>query len=1543
MDLDDFVKNYIKTNRGQNALTDAERRWPAVWAEFSQYQSKRVRDLPEREVFLLALKLAKGAESFVGHMYLDSEGLVTVGVGTLIDSPCKRRMDWLPLKVDGRPATPAERKADWNAVKRAGQKKVEDYAALTKCRISEDDAEATAEKIMRGLLDDFFADSAKITNVHETRYEDYPLLAWLAMLDMLQNFGVGTYQTYPSFNKAVVAGDWATAAKESGARNVAGLAIAQRYCLIKACDGFTHDPDAPVDVDDDDGVDIDIVDNAITVERVLDVPTLTQANPRNSSSSVWCGRASVAMVYNYYKAVAGKHDEYVTNSPAHKNLVDHQGNPTPPGYSYGPTLNRAKPGWGTQRELFPIAGRELPLDEDGVRAVVQPIIDSIDNNNPVVAYTGISGNVSKPRHLIVFSGYREKDGELWLHIDDPATMRTVGKTPKIPIMGPENLEILEGGDWQTIGARYWLKAKRLFEPNQHSSKATDLFCDHLTRPGFACWINPNPTPDSDRVKVKRTSRMAMPVDLGLGLGVSDSNLAGYYKHTEQDYASGYFPMGANSVWHGGVHVRGKAGTAVHAIASGEIVAARLGPDEDTGSAHYGSKNFILIRHQTSGKALNGLTGKRQRVGFKVTQRWNIRGRAALDAPSLGMLTPGDELEIVDPQSVRVSNYDWYNVKVTRSSRSALLGQVGFVGYRAKAFTDRFARVGGTFDDSEQLTWFSLYMHLAPEAHEADNESLKDIPWLLKTVRTETTRDPSDATISRSVGAGGVNRWADVRTVQTLLNENGNDCGTVDGRVGPKTIGAIRAFQGGFLSKPDGRVDVGGTTWRNLIGAAGKGEAEEALAVDTDLLAKFGAGGIQAVGRRVNGGQKLWTMGQHGSPGHRSHMVHLEVFSEKNLFPDWTSIEDNDNDFNMDSNGIAGLVQQNGGFWDSDDILTADEVKDFYRTDHDAEKVRYFACKFCTEWGVDLSKAIGQLKNRYFTYGLYERMEPYNFYSALDGVVDDLPPRHHWHYNPVALIEKLSPLSGVGEGGEPEVPDVNRDNVNPTDGNVPDPEDPLGSAIYLIKNAGRAVPFFFQGDSPWGARTSGINQRIADKGSMVSALAMVLSYYGRQGVDPGTLDAWLDGWDGYDRDGVDLTVALAFEMSDATPQLLDGDPITKHTDFDRVLKQRIAANRPTLALVDYSTDWDDEFDHVVVIVGRDEHGRYIMNDPGHAHGDGVSHPELGNILGFNDCDRFGGYQIVKLIPIDPVDETLPDDPYDGDLPPDPDPPADDGIKYGGYVLRRDDKDAVKKWGGKTRAVQGDFVAELQRDLASLGYWISNPSDETHRGMNADGHFGGRTRSAILLFQQEWGLSRTGIADTATADAIKAKVSEGASRPGHSPRNVPGAEFFQLPPSKNFGRYGDIMADNGDIWGTKAMIDCITAAADEWMKLGNAVFQVGDISQKEGGKMPGHNGHRTGTGVDIKNYRGIADISRTGYSMEETLKLANILMDNGAKRILFNCAYVIDKCDDVHAYASHHHHFHVDVVPIATRKRSHQECNGCHPTVYKNCTYSKKRTR
>ena len=97
-------------------------------------------------------------------------------------------------------------------------------------------------------------------------------------------------------------------------------------------------------------------------------------------------------------------------------------------------------------------------------------------------------------------------------------------------------------------------------------------------------------------------------------------------------------------------------------------------------------------------------------------------------------------------------------------------------------------------------------------------------------------------IGGSVGRwdkGAANAKADVETVQDMLrhaalilNDPRLDPGTLDGAIGHNaansdTVQAIEAFQSRFMDNPDGRIDVGGRTWNELVKAIESGSPADA--------------------------------------------------------------------------------------------------------------------------------------------------------------------------------------------------------------------------------------------------------------------------------------------------------------------------------------------------------------------------------------------------------------------------------------------------------------------------------------------------------------------------------------------------------------------------------------------------------------------------------------------------------------------------------------------------------------------------------------------
>lgn len=298
------------------------------------------------------------------------------------------------------------------------------------------------------------------------------------------------------------------------------------------------------------------------------------------------------------------------------------------------------------------------------------------------------------------------------------------------------------------------------------------------------------------------SAACFPVLIGSTDRAGPESARAYFRHTEVEHRGGWFPLGASSVWHGGVHLHVAPGTAVRACWDGEVVAARLAADRAAASGALGSRNFILVHHAAG-----------------------------------GAIRP----------------------------------------------------------------FFSLYMHLGCEP-------------------------AAGSSLARDLG-------------------------------GPAAAALRR-------------------------------------------------GAVVRLERPVRGGDVLWTSGEFGPPGARAGLLHFEIFSERNLVPGWEAVEDPDEDAAMDSARVRALVDQDRGLFESDDVLTADELARFYATSPNAARLRRFACRFASEWALDLDVAIPRMRRSGFVFDATLRavLRPYLFWDEAARAHVPLPAsRCCWHVNPIAFL------------------------------------------------------------------------------------------------------------------------------------------------------------------------------------------------------------------------------------------------------------------------------------------------------------------------------------------------------------------------------------------------------------------------------------------------------------------------------------------------------------------------------------------------------------
>jgi GH24 family phage-related lysozyme (muramidase) len=173
------------------------------------------------------IDMLTSAEGSLSHLYLDTVGLVTVGVGHMIPNIAAAQTLSFVVRASGAAATADQIAGDYENVSR--QQKgllAARYQAFTAL-------DMTASAIQDLLNADISAIEAGVRS-RFAGYDTYPEPAQDALLDMAFNLGVGGLAShYPHLKAAAEARDWATCALQchrngiSDARNERTKALFQ--------------------------------------------------------------------------------------------------------------------------------------------------------------------------------------------------------------------------------------------------------------------------------------------------------------------------------------------------------------------------------------------------------------------------------------------------------------------------------------------------------------------------------------------------------------------------------------------------------------------------------------------------------------------------------------------------------------------------------------------------------------------------------------------------------------------------------------------------------------------------------------------------------------------------------------------------------------------------------------------------------------------------------------------------------------------------------------------------------------------------------------------------------------------------------------------------------------------------------------------------------------------------------------------------------------------------------------------------------------------
>jgi len=163
--------------------------------------------------------LRKKLEQYEGnieHMYQDSRGFITVGIGHLLkDLAAAQALDFIHQTTDKK-ATKDEIKIDFESVKKSpADLDASLYKKHTKLKLTSltiDDLSNKHIKTFEGELNRLYG---------AAEFQKFPSEVKLALFDMIFNLGMTRLRSrFPKFNKSIKAKDWNEAAKESNRSHV---------------------------------------------------------------------------------------------------------------------------------------------------------------------------------------------------------------------------------------------------------------------------------------------------------------------------------------------------------------------------------------------------------------------------------------------------------------------------------------------------------------------------------------------------------------------------------------------------------------------------------------------------------------------------------------------------------------------------------------------------------------------------------------------------------------------------------------------------------------------------------------------------------------------------------------------------------------------------------------------------------------------------------------------------------------------------------------------------------------------------------------------------------------------------------------------------------------------------------------------------------------------------------------------------------------------------------------------------------------------------
>ena len=176
-----------------------------------------------------ARSMIKGGEGCISHMYLDTVGKVTIGVGNML--PTAEAAMALPFvhAEGGARATDDEIRAEFKEISMQDQGQLaRNYKQYTRLKL----ADAAIDELLDSRIDEFERQLKR----DFPKFEAYPEPAMLGILDMAFNLGnTGLVNKFPTFTAAARKEDWSSCEQECRRQGISDTRNTEVRNLFREC------------------------------------------------------------------------------------------------------------------------------------------------------------------------------------------------------------------------------------------------------------------------------------------------------------------------------------------------------------------------------------------------------------------------------------------------------------------------------------------------------------------------------------------------------------------------------------------------------------------------------------------------------------------------------------------------------------------------------------------------------------------------------------------------------------------------------------------------------------------------------------------------------------------------------------------------------------------------------------------------------------------------------------------------------------------------------------------------------------------------------------------------------------------------------------------------------------------------------------------------------------------------------------------------------------------------------------------------------------